>query len=131
MNQRSAIPLLGAIIFNGVEVDQVNDLRDVQRIVDEYYRKTGEWMESSAQAQVLPLDACWREAERRFSKGLVKLGELKLSQEDRRGFRLLRDGFQTAIFACEVAQKGRYQKASQLAGKSGELLSRYLKVVTK
>jgi hypothetical protein len=109
----------------------VNDLKDVQRIVEDYYRKTGDWMENAAQAQALPVDACFREAERRFSKGLVKLGELKLSQEDRRGFRLLRDGFETAIQACEAGQKGRYQKASQLVGKSGELLSRYLKVVTK
>jgi hypothetical protein len=109
----------------------MNDIRDIQRIVDEYYGKTGAWMENAAQAQALPLDACFREAQRRFSIGLVKLGELKLSQEDRRGFRLLRDGFETAIQACEAGQKGRYQKASQLVGKSGELLSRYLKVVTK
>ena len=108
----------------------MNDVRDIQRIVDEYYTKTGAWMDSSARAQVLPLDACWREAERRFCKGLVKLGELKLSQEDRRGFRLLRDAFEMVIRACEAGQKGRYQKAEQLGAKSGELLSRYLKVVT-
>jgi hypothetical protein len=112
-------------------VKNMNNLRDVQRIVDQYFTKTGVWMENVAQAQVLPVDACFREAERRFSKGLVKLGELKLSQEDRRGFRLLRDGFETAIQACESGQKGRYQKASQLVGKSGELLSRYLKVVER
>jgi hypothetical protein len=109
----------------------MNDIRDIQRIVDEYYGKTGAWMENAAQAQVLPLDATWRHAERQFSIGLVKLGELKLSQEDRRGFRLLRDAFEMVIRACEAGQKGRYQKASQLVGKSGELLNKYLKVVTK
>ncbi|EKN66040.1 hypothetical protein BABA_17392 [Neobacillus bataviensis LMG 21833] len=108
----------------------MNDLRDVQRIVVEYYAQTGAWMENVAKAQVLPPDAVWRQAERQLSKGLVKLGELKLSHEDRRGFRLLREGFETMIRACEAGQKGRYQKAEQLVEKSGELLSRYLKAVT-
>ncbi|MBY0144255.1 hypothetical protein [Neobacillus niacini] len=108
----------------------MNTLSDVQRVVDEYYTKTGQWMQNAAQAQALPVDATWRQAERQYSKGLAELKKLKLSQEDRRGFRLLRDGFEMMIRACEAGQKGRYQKAEQLGAKSGELLSGYLKVVT-
>jgi hypothetical protein len=110
-------------------VTKLNDLRDVKHIVDEYYTKTGAWMDKAAQTQAFSPEACWREAERRFSVGLVKLGELKLSQEDRRGFRLLREAFETVIFACEVGQKGRYKKAKDLGLKSALLLMRYKKEV--
>lgn len=108
----------------------MNDLRDVQRIINEFYTQTGQWMEASAEAQVLPPDACWRQAERQLSKGLAELNDLNLSPENRRGFKRLRDAFETVIKACRAGAKGRDKQANQLAEKSGRLLNQYVKEVS-
>jgi uncharacterized membrane protein YccC len=106
---------------------QGGDEMDIQRIIDQYYTKTGRWMQNTAESQALPLDVCWRHAEREFAKGLAELRRLKPTQQSRH----VRAAFETILRACQAGAKGRYDKAQSLAVKSGEFLAKYVKEVSR
>lgn len=106
----------------------MNNLNDVKHIIDEYYTKTGAYMEKAEASRAWPPIHYFKEAEKKFSAGLAELNKLKLSKEDRQHFKLLRDSFQTVIKACQDGAKGRYDKSSQLALESGKLLMQYKEV---
>lgn len=99
---------------------------DIQRIIDQYYTRTGRWMQHAAESQALPLDVCWRRAEREFAKGLAELKRLNLTKQSRH----VRTAFETILRACQAGAKGRYDKAQALAEKSGALLAKYVKEVS-
>lgn len=90
--------------------------------VSEYLVKGGNFFEQGGKNHDM---TAVRLAEFNFSKGLAKLKELKLSPEERKGIRSLRNAFEYAIKGSKEFQKGQYDKAGEYIGKSSFYADKY------
>lgn len=105
----------------------MNTLEDVQRIVIDFYYKTGQKMELVTDPSKVIEGA--REAEFQFTEGLVQLERLKLSPADRRHFKLLRGAFYDVIRSMREVRKGNVAKASKYGSQSADKAFRYVLAV--
>lgn len=104
---------------------KLNNLNDVRRIVDEYYTKTGDFLEHESKVSRKTPEKLFGEAKARFVEGSEKLRHLKLLPKDRQNFSLLRETFNYAIKSCEAGEKGNYDKAVELMEISATYAARY------
>nr|WP_144922339.1 hypothetical protein [Paenibacillus bovis] len=97
----------------------MNDLADVKRIVEQYLVKGGQILENATELSAP------KQVEQLWTEGLSKLDSLKLSADDRRNFRLLRQAFKSAIRAAQALQKGQFRKAESLTEEYIDYSQRY------
>ena len=100
----------------------MNNLQDIDRIVQEHYTAAGQVIENSRQATAKE-DA--KKAESLFREGLQKLDSLKLSADDRRHFKMLREAFRFGVLSMRAVQRNNPEKVSLYGTKSADFAARY------
>ncbi len=105
---------------------ELNTSQDVKQIVDRYYTQTGALMHAVKEGD--DIEKAAKVAESRFIEGLAQLERLKLSADDRRNFKLVRESFCEIIKAMREMQRGNFEKADKHTQMSGEKAVRYAQI---
>lgn len=110
----------------------MNDLRDVKRLIDDHITAPGRQLTAASNFDnAAAIITTFKRAEEKVAEGLRKLNALKLSANDRKHMRLLRDCFKTTIKAMEAGRKGNVEKCERLLGEATGLSFRYATLMLK
>jgi hypothetical protein len=102
--------------------DKMNDFNDIKRIIDEHITAPGRKLTAASMSgSDEVIITAFKDAEKKLAEGLRKLNALKLSKDDRRHIRLLRDCFKTSIKAIQAGKKGNVEKAERLSAEATRL----------
>ncbi|WP_025783063.1 hypothetical protein [Sporosarcina sp. D27] len=101
----------------------MNTLEDVKKIMQRSFYETAAEMQKVEDLSKIKEGA--RIAELRFAEGLQELEKLKLSKDDRRHFKLLREAYLDIIKSIQYIQKGNHVMANRYSLQSGEKAFRY------
>lgn len=104
----------------------MNDLQDVQEIVQQYYVKGGNVLNSGADNKDTTAPV---KANKLFKEGLSRLRKLKLSNYDRQNIGLLRKGFEHAIKSTDEFKRGKIEKAGRLSLQSSDYVTQYANII--
>lgn len=103
-------------------MNNIKQLQEIQKIVTEHLVRGGNILEYGGKNRDIGAS---KRAEDCFSEGLTKLKRLKLSPENRRNIRLLRNAFEYAIKSTKALRKGRNEKARAYMDQSSEYGYKY------
>lgn len=107
----------------------MNSLKDVSDIMQRRYADTGAWMTQMELSRTMSAEDCWREVDRRMTKGLGELMMLKLPQKDRRKLKILCESFDVMRKAAKAGAEGNVDEAVKLSAESQTLYLRYVGAV--